>query len=1291
MHGSFILFIHVLLGNALGGCSNQLGPNRLDLNKDLGRRNDDPSVKKYFGGSNNGPGLFVKNLNEDLDRRNDGPFVRNVYDSVNKLENNVHKESNNVFKYGGNLKDVLEPNGIAHVDKEVEKVDDPHFVDLAPNPIQRQLCHKDTVALKHLRQTAKARYRRHMTRLPRKNTRTKRTTTTSRVPTTKRKRKKEKTTQEPFDIGKSFNVEEFEKFLNEDSHDRKVERNLRRQLGEIHGGIESHVQRNTNQTTVNMDVMYRDLNKRYEEELSAKFAKESSRITGITSGSKGSDEENKMDHNLTEKDEDEDDDLTPEYSESEEYDHSIENIEKGNENTKAKHHENPNKLDKATRNDTKVKHRRVKRFAKNRGKKKKGGGKGGGRGGGFDFGFGKQKNTNNKYKQGKKKTGGGGGGGGGELSYRGRQRGGYNNQQNNRNQHKNKKQHHNQHQKNKNQEQGDGIVREKLTITEIKDTDSILEQDVKILTNKKGYKPQHQPKKTANRKVLMLEVLNITNFARDGKLFRKLSTSGTTRKSNPTKPTVRTNRRVKRFARKKTRKVKPKAAKPKKGFAKKLPKAAKKAKKKKAKKKPSKVDGDDASSEDTSREKLTITELKSGEEANVTKREKTDKLSKKKKESDNKSEPDDDGGDTDKDGSQDDGEDSESQDSQDDQDSESAEVGEGKATGDKDEDESEDKRDKGQDKDKDKAKDKKDKDKNTPFYTDSQLSRDVSLLLKPRKDKKKEIEEVLGLKLDELKGKYQVDTDELYQEAVQAKKYFVELKKTKKSEKKPKTAEEKKKGQKGKKGKEGVTRRRGRGPPTKYTTKKRRETKKVFDYSAEIGDKDKFVKDEIKNMIRELNVSTRCNYCGSGKASIQHVLAGCKMALYFGFYSRRHDRVLHIIRNAFEEALQRYNGTSGILPLYGRKEALSAEDPDRVDAQFLARLRYILTHKPQPGNGTKKRGRKAKAPPAANASLGEDAGHHGRTHDGRKSMPPGPQGMEINKGGRKSVPEEVDGLKSVDGEGKSDGELQGRSLELDEDDELEGRNLVEEGLRPTTPMNVEDLTRDHPKEEEKVNKEGDKLEEQEESPQELIRELTSYEFKINLKKHPNVFIGSDFDRDNPLHPFISTNNIQSILGLTNDWQLYSFPIGGLQRNTSQLKPDLLLYSDRLKYMLIAELTIPWDFNMDRQSANKEKKYRSLIRAMTEKQYSVHFFTIQVGLTGRVDRELERLFKNIGLEKPTRKRYLADITNSTLESSLSIWNRRSERKWKFWIFWKKHNQEKYKRKHSRSKKKGAGKN
>ncbi|XP_017302532.1 uncharacterized protein LOC108253311 [Diaphorina citri] len=178
---------------------------------------------------------------------------------------------------------------------------------------------------------------------------------------------------------------------------------------------------------------------------------------------------------------------------------------------------------------------------------------------------------------------------------------------------------------------------------------------------------------------------------------------------------------------------------------------------------------------------------------------------------------------------------------------------------------------------------------------------DVSVLLKPRKDKKKEIEEVLGLKLDELKGKYQVDTDELYQEAVQAKKYFVELKKTKKSEKKPKTAEEKKKGQKGKKGKEGVTRRRGRGPPTKYTTKKRRETKKVFDYSAEIGDKDKFVKDEIKNMIRELNVSTRCNYCGSGKASIQHVLAGCKMALYFGFYSRRHDRVLHIIRNAFED------------------------------------------------------------------------------------------------------------------------------------------------------------------------------------------------------------------------------------------------------------------------------------------------------------------------------------------------------------------------------------------------------
>ncbi|KAL1448886.1 hypothetical protein WDU94_000137 [Cyamophila willieti] len=331
---------------------------------------------------------------------------------------------------------------------------------------------------------------------------------------------------------------------------------------------------------------------------------------------------------------------------------------------------------------------------------------------------------------------------------------------------------------------------------------------------------------------------------------------------------------------------------------------------------------------------------------------------------------------------------------------------------------------------------------------------------------------------------------------------------------------------------------------------------------------------------------------------------------------------------------------------------------------FLARLRYILSYIPDEGNTTKKRGRKTKSTP----SCGANGNHSDIIERINSSL------FEVI--GRKRLEDGVNFTETAEMKSGDVGHFTERDEWTAAERDLE--SMEDRGREDITPQNLELERRAFVKQ----------------TPE--PRELTSYEFNMMMEKHGNTFLEPDFTRDNPLHPYIANNKIQSILGLTDDWQLfsdnrksrYSFPITDLQKNSSLLKPDLLLLSDKLKYMLIVELTIPWDFNMVRQSNSKAKKYRTLIRDLNAKKYNVHFFTIEVGLTGNVGTDLEVLFKQIGLDRSSRKRYLAEISNTTLDSSVSIWNRKRERKWKFWIFWKKRNQEKYRRKHVRSR--GQGK-
>lgn len=525
----------------------------------------------------------------------------------------------------------------------------------------------------------------------------------------------------------------------------------------------------------------------------------------------------------------------------------------------------------------KKKHRQ-KRAAKKGGKK----GKGGGRDkSAFDFGFGKKKGYQNKGNQGNKGKGGGGGGGWGgggkkkgkggggggknknkgsdsdnsgsdividfgkmfgmggddddsdydeeydidseeELSHRGGGRGGRTNYKGNKNNKNNQNQNKQQH-KQQNQHKGDGIVREKLTIMEIKDEDDSIyrRRNVHVVSNKKGgnthtqQKRQHYQEKQRQEEVYVrkesikyLVYLNDTKIQYGNDTYFGIKLKNKARRSN--RSTI--HRRVKRSA-KKAKKAKAKNTKrTHKGGSK------QKSKKEKKKTRANKYKKNNEASDmysDIIREKLTITELKSGEDE---KDNGTSKQATKMKKPDKDNDVSADNKETVKTIDDEGTDESPSTESQ-------SDVGDEKVP---------------------KTESSEDMSRSHLSVPDHLIANsDTSK--KEKTDKKyDEINKALRIDVAKLKEKYQVDSEELRDEVRKANKYFEEEKKKEVLEKEKKTKDKntgKKKGSKKKR----------RGPPTKHTTKKRREPKKVFDYSAEWGAKDKELKDGIKTIIQDLN------------------------------------------------------------------------------------------------------------------------------------------------------------------------------------------------------------------------------------------------------------------------------------------------------------------------------------------------------------------------------------------------------------------------------------------------------
>ena len=115
-----------------------------------------------------------------------------------------------------------------------------------------------------------------------------------------------------------------------------------------------------------------------------------------------------------------------------------------------------------------------------------------------------------------------------------------------------------------------------------------------------------------------------------------------------------------------------------------------------------------------------------------------------------------------------------------------------------------------------------------------------------------------------------------------------------------------------------------------------------------------------------------------------------------------------------------------------------------------------------------------------------------------------------------------------------------------------------------------------------------------------------------------------------------------------------------------LKPDIFIFSDRTREVIVFELTCPWDSNINRSHTYKSEKYAPLIADLSH-SFIVSFFSIEVSARGQISKEnrsrLKCFLHKCCIYPREIPKFLIRISSkAALLSSYSIFAARREPSW-----------------------------
>ena len=113
---------------------------------------------------------------------------------------------------------------------------------------------------------------------------------------------------------------------------------------------------------------------------------------------------------------------------------------------------------------------------------------------------------------------------------------------------------------------------------------------------------------------------------------------------------------------------------------------------------------------------------------------------------------------------------------------------------------------------------------------------------------------------------------------------------------------------------------------------------------------------------------------------------------------------------------------------------------------------------------------------------------------------------------------------------------------------------------------------------------------------------------------------------------------------------------------TNLRPDIVVYSDKSKTVIMIELTCPSEENFQKQHLAKLARYTDLEADCINAGWKVHLFAVEVGARGYAAQSLSSCLKALGMKYRPLHKCVQAAGDEALRSSFHIWLWRDSLTW-----------------------------
>jgi hypothetical protein len=138
---------------------------------------------------------------------------------------------------------------------------------------------------------------------------------------------------------------------------------------------------------------------------------------------------------------------------------------------------------------------------------------------------------------------------------------------------------------------------------------------------------------------------------------------------------------------------------------------------------------------------------------------------------------------------------------------------------------------------------------------------------------------------------------------------------------------------------------------------------------------------------------------------------------------------------------------------------------------------------------------------------------------------------------------------------------------------------------------------------------------------------------------------------------------QGLLSTASDWQLRADIHTQLQFPTNiaitNSRPDIVLWSEASKQVVIIELTVPWEDRLEEAHERKLSKYQQLVDDCRMNGWKSWCLPVEVGCRGFIGKSLWQALRLLGITGKSRKCIIGEVSREAEKASKWIWSKREE--------------------------------